>query len=158
MITPRRIELTAAVACAALGVVAALYALFGPTIRVSTESAIAGDPAQGLDAVPPDSVAITNQHRSMFEDGVEPGAAVALGVMAALCLLVVLLATMHGRSPATRRSTPIWAAAVALVFFTFVTGFSVGLFFLPAALAAILAALAASRYQPRSTVSSPADS
>ena len=147
MSATRRIELIAAAACAALGVSGALYALFGPTISVSTETAVASDTTPGAGSAPPETVTITTDQRSMFDDGVEPGAWVVLAVMVGLSALVAVLAFVHGRSPATRRSTPLWGAAAALVSLAFITGFSVGLFLMPAALAAIVAAIAASMYR-----------
>jgi hypothetical protein len=144
--TACRAELIAAALCVMLGVLAAAYALFRPTITVAIERATADERFTGIDAIPPDTVIITNTRRSMFEGGVEPSAAVYLALMTALPAGIAALAFAHGRWPATRSAAPLWGAAVALTLLSLIAGFSIGPFFLPAALAAVVSAAAASRY------------
>jgi hypothetical protein len=149
MINVRRVELAAAVACVTLAVLAAVYALFGPTISVSTsESAIAvssisdGDLDQRGAHPEPQPVTETTEHRSLYDDGIEPAAVVYIALMVGLAACVLLLATAHGRSTATRGAAPMSSAAAAMLFLALIAGFSIGLLFLPAALAAIVAAFA----------------
>jgi hypothetical protein len=141
--TARRIELIAAAACVALAILGAAYALFGPTVSVSTQSSVA---AQSGDPPVPATVVVTEEHRSMYDDGVEPAAALYLALMLVLAACVAALAFAHGRSCVTRSAMPAWAAAATLTVLALLAGFSIGLFFLPAGLAAIVAAAAASRY------------
>jgi hypothetical protein len=142
--TARRIELIAAAACVALAILGTAYALFGPTVSVSTQSSVAAQPAG--DPPVPETVVVTEEDRSMYDDGVEPAAALYLALMLVLAAGVAALAFAHGRSWVTRSATPLWAAAASTTLLALLAGFSIGLFFLPVALAAIVAAAAASRY------------
>ena len=63
-------------------------------------------------------------------------------LMIALSLAVVALAFAHGRLSAMGAVAPLWVAAAAMLFLALIAGFSIGLFFLPAGLAAIVAAVA----------------
>jgi hypothetical protein len=65
---------------------------------------------------------------------------IPLAIPVALCAVALLLAMKGWR-------TPLWAFAITLAAYSFVTGFSIGLYFLPAA---VVLVLAATRTPPRS--------
>jgi hypothetical protein len=136
----RRVEVGAAVACLVLAVLAALFTLFGPTITVSTQSSTSVSAGAGEDA--PDQVVSTTEHWSLYDDGIEPAAGVYIGLMLALAVGIAVLAAAHGRAHVTRAAAPLWAVAGAMLALALIAGFSIGLFFFPAALAAIIAAVA----------------
>jgi hypothetical protein len=141
MINVRRVELGAAVACVTLAALAALYALFGPTISVSTSEGVSVANSTGADEPIPEPTVTNTDHRSLYEDGIETAAIVYIGLMVGLAA-VLLLAMVHGRSTATRSAAPVWSVAAAMMLFALIAGFSIGLLFFPAALAAIVAAAA----------------
>ena len=138
----RRIELTGAIACLVLAVLGALYALFGPTISVSTSESVSVANSTGADEPIPEPIVTNTDHRSLYEDGIETAAVVYIGLMVGLSGAVLLLAMVHGRSTATRSAAPVWSVAAAMMLFALIAGFSIGLLFFPAALAAIVAAAA----------------
>jgi len=129
--TARKVELTTAAAAALFGVVAALYLAFGPVTTVSSCSATPGAP----------SVCETHTE-TLWESGVEPVAVAFLAAVAVAILLVPAMAWAHlaGHNGHARRTLCVLAAL--LVVAAVLSGFSVGLLLLPAALLAVASAAA----------------
>lgn len=131
MALARRVELVAGVLAALLGTAGLAYALFGPTATVETRT-----------AGPDGGRVIEHRTESLAEQGLEP---VTAGFMAAA--LLVMLGVGAGAYVHARRGRPLgqrlmWLCTAILLPAAFLTGFSVGLFFLPAALAALAASVA----------------
>lgn len=131
----RRIELACATLAAVSGIAGMAVALFAPTIRSETVT------SDGI---------ITNETYSMAADGVEAGVILVFALVAVLLAVLVAAALLRTRQAATGGSAPLWAPAIMLAILIFLTGYSVGPFFLPSVVLALAAAIAATRV-PTST-------
>jgi hypothetical protein len=142
----RTAEVAAAIGAAIFGAASIAFTLFAPTVSTMSVSAppVTYGPG-GMPTVPTTSVA-TSETTSLFEDGVEQALIVALILLALLFAWLVVSALLHGRPDAFRSSAPVWAPAIVLCVFVFLAGFSIGLFFLPSALFALVAAIAATAH------------
>ncbi len=126
----RSIEIICATAAALLGAAAMAFALFAPTISTQT---VASDGA------------VSGETHSMFDDGVEIAVIAVFASVAVLLLLLACAAVFHAERRAFRGTLPLWTPAIALSALVVLAGFSVGLLFLPSALLALAAAVAATR-------------
>lgn len=126
-------ELAFAAGSALFGGLAFLVALLAATTTRSETESAAG------------TVVVTTEHHS---PGFEWLAAIALTLVALLLVWLVVAATLHAQLGIIRTSAALWVPALVLTLFAWATGFSVGLFFVPSALFALLAAAAATRAGP----------
>jgi hypothetical protein len=118
---PQRIELVAGIAASLTGLFGWFYALFAPIYLSSDES-----------------------RASVAQVSLNPGSATFFIVM--LLAIVGLAASTYrrGRRPKAASLATVWTCTIILVVGTILSGFSVGLFFLPSAVLALCTALAAS--------------
>ena len=119
-----------------LAVVAAAFAVFGPTGVEETASAPAV--VEGTEEADPSSA--VERRRTTTWDQIRQGEEDAF-VLWVLALPVVVALAAFGLERTRSRRTSRAVAAALLGAFALVTGFSVGLFFLPSAAAMIAAAL-----------------
>ena len=136
----RTTEVAAAVGAAIVGAASMLFVLIAPT--VSTMSGTSAVVAADGSLVQAGSTGTVETH-SLMEDGAEGAVIVALVILAMMFAWLVVAAFLHGHAGGFRSSLPIWIPAVLLCVFVFLTGFSIGLFFVPSALLALIAAIAA---------------
>jgi len=139
----RRVELAAASACLVLAMLGTGITLFAPTSTVTTETSIVASPPGAPDE-PTGAPQVTTAHRTMLDDGIEPAAAAYIGIMALLGFAVATRAMLRPSGICSGAAFG-WAPAAAMLALALIAGFSIGLFFLPAALAGCAAATAASR-------------
>ncbi len=129
--TAPKVELTTAAAAALFGVVAALYLAFGPVTTVSSCSATPGAPS------------VCETHTETFwESGVEPVAVAFLAINAVMVLFLPVLAWAHVVRDNRHARRTLCVLAALLVVAALLSGFSVGLLLLPAALLAVASAAA----------------
>jgi hypothetical protein len=142
----RVVEFAAAMGTAIFGVAGVIFVVFAPTISTqsATSSAVSVAPGSVITTSPGGGV--TSQTTSMFEDGVERAVIVALILVALLLAWLVVAAFLHGRAGAFTGSPPVWLPALLLCTFVILAGFSIGLFFFPSA---VLALVTAVRHQTR---------
>jgi hypothetical protein len=126
---PARAELLSGLAAGLLGLLTwgvALFAPLGISVSGSCDSNGACTEVYG--------------HFSLFQSGIEPMTWVFLAILAASFVLVGISAAQHSRSGHSLWRVPLWVATVLILTFVLVAGLSIGLFFAPAGLLALLAA------------------
>jgi len=139
------IEVAAAALAAAFGAISVAVTLFAPTVSTMSATAPAVSVASDGSIITAGPGVVTSETVSLYEDGVESALIVALVAVALMLAWLVAAAYLHGRAGVFVTSAPVWAPALLLCAFVFVTGFSIGLFFFPSALFALIAAIAATR-------------
>lgn len=120
--TARRVEVLAGVTAGALGIVGWLYALFGPVYTSSEGS-----------------------HASVVQMSLNLTSATFFVVMLLSIIGVVVGAYLHGKQRWAAGLIVLWFSTALFLVGTVLSGFSVGLFFLPATLAALIASVVGTR-------------
>lgn len=131
----RRLEALFGIAALALGLAGLGFALFGPVYSVAGERV----------EVRSDGTVVRTSFRGpserLIDRGLPSRARVYLGVMVAAMVGAVMGGVAHARFRVWPAFALLWASAVVLFLGALVAGFSIGLFFMPAAGAALLAAV-----------------
>lgn len=127
-----RIERFAGLTTAFLGIGGAAFALFAPL-----------NSNQACSAAVDGGSTCTSWSTNLWQDD-RSAAATAVAVIAAVALLVAAGAVVDTQG-GKRRRVPLFSATAVLSVLTFLTMFSVGVFILPATLAALAASIAALR-------------
>ena len=138
----RRIEVIAALACILLTLFGLLAALVTPSSSESSE-AIAVSSDNGT-SPPPEIIVI--EGTSSWTDDVEPITVAYVIVIVGTGVLVGILGIAHGRLLRTNISPVIWVGAALMAGLALIGALSIGLFFLPAVIAAFVTAGASGAY------------
>lgn len=128
----RRIELVSGVVALTAGLAALAYLLLAPIATV--ETAVAGRDG---------GVTVQRRTERLLDGGVEPAAVLVLALVLLLLLGVGAGASLHAAGGVPWGRGLLWACTAVLLPGTFLTAASVGLPFVPAALAAFAASVAA---------------
>ncbi|HEY8490692.1 MAG TPA: hypothetical protein VIO14_06840 [Dehalococcoidia bacterium] len=128
----RRTELASGVVALAAGLAALAYLLLAPTM--TAETATAG---------PDGGVMVERRTERLLDGGAEPAVLLVLALALLLLLGVAVGAYLHARRGVPWGRGLLWACTAVLLLGTLLTGLSVGLPFVPAALAAFVASVAA---------------
>ena len=127
----RHWELFSGLAAAVLGLLSLAYVVFGPTYRYTSMTATVDGP-----------VHTESGRASLAQPGLEPVTAIFLVVILAAVVGVAVGASLHSRWGGQVGLKLLWLSAVVLLGGAFLRVFSVGLYLLPVALLALLAATA----------------
>jgi hypothetical protein len=143
----RIVEIVAAVLCLLLTLIGLGIASFAAAETHTSEAVVVSytDDATHDDIPEP----VVTEETTSFLDDVEPVALIYLIVMLLLGVTVLTLTLLHGRWPATASDVPFWITAMIMLGLVLIAGFSIGLFFLPATLAAIITAIAGTLHARR---------
>jgi hypothetical protein len=125
----RSFELTAGLAAGLLGLIGLTYALFGQTgTYITTTGTSSG------------STTTTTGTTSLVEQGLHPIAMLFITLMLLCVVGVAVGAYLHSQQGRRGGLWLLWVATALLAVGVLVSGLSIGLFLLPAALLALLAA------------------
>ena len=133
-----------------VGLLGWLYALFGPTghyvsTEVRTVGAPTGEPSGG------DSVTTESGWTNMWSNEDFEAITIMFLLWMLLSVIGVLAgAILHGRYRLTAGRVILWASAIVLLLGAILSMFSIGLFLLPGAVLAMVAAVLASSGRERS--------
>ncbi len=137
-----------------VGLAGLAVALFGNievsvSTRIATVGVCATPPCPALSAIPQPSTTVTQAH-SLASGGMSGTLAILIALVVAGLLAIAVGAAVHAFASWMSGFVVLCAATLALLGLTFLTGFSIGLLFLPAdALAIAAVTFGAMRLSPR---------